>query len=75
MLILSTGGAWLTTAERSRLTAVFSLPLAIGIGWLLNKPLLDFSLLISFFSTESLRLIMAKKPIKVLSNQAKEPEE
>ncbi|MDZ4229373.1 MAG: hypothetical protein U1C50_03935 [Patescibacteria group bacterium] len=63
--------------------AGFTLALAIGIAFLLNEPLLTnqqltnlVSLLLmaplaTIFSTQYSRLIMAKKEIKALSNQAK----
>ena len=69
-----------------RARAGFIIALAIGIGFLLNEPLLTnqqltnlISLLLmaplaAIFSTQFTRLITAQKEIKVLSNQAKEEE-
>lgn len=97
ILVLSTGGAgsmlfWLLNfllffvAIFSRPGAGLTLSLAIGIGFLLNEPLLTtaqltnlVSLLLMaplamFFSTQYLRLIAAQKQIKVLSDQAKDEE-
>src|SRR3989344_628898 len=97
ILFLSTGGAgsmlfWLLdfllffVAVFFRARAGFIIALAIGIGFLLNEPLLTnqqltnlISLLLmaplaAIFSTQFTRLITAQKEIKVLSNQAKEEE-
>ena len=97
ILVLSTGGAgsmlfWLLdfllffVAVFFRARAGFIIALAIGIGFLLNEPLLTnqqltnlISLLLmaplaAIFSTQFTRLITAQKEIKVLSNQAKEEE-
>ena len=65
-----------------RAGAAFTLSLAVGIAFLLNEPQLTLPQLInlislllmaplaSFFSTQYRRLIMAKKEVEKLSNQA-----
>ncbi len=60
MLILPKDSGWTPT-----------IALAVNIRSLINKPLFHFSLLMNFFSTECLRLIMVKKQVNALSNQAK----
>ena len=97
LLILSTGGAgsppFFLMDFLLFFIAVFTHPrqsltpsLAVGIGFLLNEPLLNNHQLINlvslllmaplagFFSTQYIRLIKVKTEIKVLSNQAKEQE-
>lgn len=97
LLILSTGGAgsalFFLMDFLLFFIAVFTQPrqsltiaLAVGIGFLLNEPLLNNHQLINlvslllmaplanFFSTQYIRLIRAQTEIKVLSNQAKEQE-